>query len=466
MTDTNPHDFPKDFKWGAATSAFQIEGAAFEDGKGASIWDAFSRKPGAIVGGATGDVACDHYHRWASDLDLLKELGVNAYRFSISWPRVIPDGRGKVNKKGLDFYQRLVDGLLERGIQPWVTAYHWDLPLVLEEKGGWLNRDTSSAFAEYAQVLANAMGDRVAAWITLNEPFMSSVLGYGAGTHAPGIRDAKSALAAAHHLLLAHGLSVPVFRVNSRGAASSNVGIALSLNRVEAASDSGGDQLAARVLEGLLNRWFLDPIFGREYPSDLSMFVQHLMPEFPSRDLDDIGVGIDFLGVNYYTRQLVRAPTKNTVPVGMNAILKTLGLPLEVVPENERGNPVTAMDWEVYPDGLLSLLHELQRDYDPKSIVITENGAAYADTLEADGSINDSARVAYLQAHLARAASAIQEGVPLEGYFAWSMMDNLEWTEGFEKCFGLYHTDFATQERRLKASGKWYQDFIRQARER
>lgn len=466
QTEPNPHDFPSDFKWGAGTSAFQIEGAALEDGKGASIWDAFSRQPGAIADGATGDVTCDHYHRWASDLDLLKDLGVKAYRFSISWPRVMPEGRGKINKKGLDFYQRLVDGLLERGIEPWVTAYHWDLPLVLEEKGGWPNRDTAYAFADYAEILAQALGDRVAAWITLNEPFNAATLGYGAGTHAPGRMDPKAVLSAAHHLLLAHGLCVPLLRANSRGAASSKVGIALSLNQVEAASEGGGDLLAARVLEGLLNQWFLDPIFAKGYPSDLSMFVQHLMPEFPSRDLDDIGVGIDFLGVNYYTRQLVRAPRKDTAPVGMNATLRTLGLPLEVVPETERGHPVTAMGWEVYPDGLLALLTELQRDYEPKSIVITENGAAFTDAPGPDGTIQDTARVEYLKAHLARAASAIKAGVPLEGYFAWSLMDNLEWTEGFEKRFGLYHTDFATQERRLKTSGAWYRDFVRQATER
>lgn len=461
----NPHDFPADFRWGLATSAFQIEGAALEDGKGPSIWDAFSRLPGAIAGGATGDVACDHYHRMASDLDLIADLGVNAYRFSISWPRVMPEGRGQVNAKGLDFYQRLVDGLLERGIEPWVTAYHWDLPLALEQKGGWPNRDTAYAFAEYAELLSRALGDRVSGWITLNEPFNAATLGYGAGTHAPGRRDPKAVLAAAHHLLLAHGLSVPVLRANSRGVAASNVGIALSLNRVEAASSGHADQLAAQVLEGLLNRWFLDPIFSRGYPGDLSIFVQQLMPEFPSRDLEDIGVGIDFLGVNYYTRQLVRAPKAGTEMLGMNAMLRTLGLPLEVVPETERGNPVTAMGWEVYPDGLFSLLNELNREYAPKSMVITENGAAFTDRLETDGTITDTSRLDYLASHLERVASAITAGVPLGGYFAWSLMDNLEWAEGFEKPFGLYHTDFATQERRLKASGAWFRDFVRNARE-
>lgn len=461
-----PQDFPRDFKWGVATSAFQIEGAALQDGKGASIWDAFSRQAGAIAGGATGDVACDHYHRWASDLDLIAALGVNAYRFSVSWPRVIPDGRGQVNAKGLDFYERLVDGLLGRGIEAWVTAYHWDLPLELEARGGWPNRDTAFAFAEYAEVLAKTLGDRVAGWMTLNEPFNAATLGYGSGTHAPGRKEPRAVLSAAHHLLLAHGLSVPVLRVNSRGRAASNVGIALSLNQVEAASSGAGDQLAGRVLEGFLNRWFLDPIFARGYPSDLTMFVQQYMPEFPSRDLDDIGVGIDFLGVNYYTRQLVRAPQKGTPAVGMNATLKELGLPLEVVPEIERGNPVTAMGWEVYPDGLLALLKGLHREYEPKSIVITENGAAFPDGFGPGGKIHDAARLEYLQAHLGRASGALKDGVPLGGYFAWAMMDNLEWSEGFEKRFGLYHTDFVTQERRLKSSGAWYRDFVRQARAR
>ena len=460
-SEPDPAGFPRDFKWGVASSAYQIEGAASEDGKGASIWDAFSRLPGAIAGGATGDVACDHYHRLESDLDLIAALGVNAYRFSVSWTRVIPDGRGRVNPMGLDFYQRLVDGLLERGIEPWVTLYHWDLPLALEEKGGWPVRDTPFAFADYAEVVARALGDRVAGWITLNEPFNAATLGYGAGTHAPGRREPGAVLAAAHHLLLAHGLGVPVLRANSRGRAASNVGIALSLNRVEAASGSAGDQLAGRVLEGFLNRWFLDPIFARGYPSDLTMFVQQLMPDFPSKDLDDIGAAIDFLGVNYYTRELVRAPRPGTPREGMNAVLKQLGLPLEVVPEAERGHQVTEMGWEVYPDGLLDLLKELQRNYDPKSIVITENGSAFPDAPDLNGTVQDDSRLAYLKAHLERASTAIAAGVPLEGYFAWSLMDNLEWAEGFEKRFGLYRTDFTTQERHLKASGAWFRDFVR-----
>jgi beta-glucosidase len=466
MRGVNPQDFPRDFRFGVATSAYQVEGAAFEDGKGASIWDAFVQQPGAILDGSTGEVACDHYHRLEADLDLIAALGVNAYRFSISWPRVFPTGRGKINARGVDYYERLIDGLLGHGIEPWATLYHWDLPITLEEHGGWPVRDTAFAFAEYAERMANLLGDRVAGWITLNEPFNAATLGYGAGTHAPGRRNPRATLAAAHHMLLAHGLSVPILRANSRGMASSNVGIALSLNHVEAATDGAGDNLAARVLDGFLNRWFLDPIFNRGYPGDLEMFVQAQMPDFPEKDLDDIGVGLDFVGVNYYTRHLVRAPKPGTVMDGMNALLKQLGLPIEVVPEAERGNAVTEMGWEVYPDGLLEVLKRVYRHYEPRALVITENGVAFADRFEPDGSILDESRRAYLESHLEVALRALQEGVPLEGYFCWSLMDNFEWAEGVSKRFGLYHVDFASQERRLKHSGQWFRDVVRQARNR
>jgi beta-glucosidase len=432
--------FPKNFVWGAATSSYQIEGSTQIDGRGQSIWDTFAATPGKTRNGENGDPGCDHYRRWESDLDLMKDMGLEAYRFSVAWPRVIPNGRGQVNEKGMAFYERLVDGMLERGITPWLTMYHWDLPQALEDKGGWPNRDTVHAFEEYAQVLSHRLGDRVKHWITHNEPWCMAVLGYGLGIFAPGLKDKKLELQTAHHLLLSHGLSVPIIRENSKDV---QVGMAPNLWPIYPASDSSEDELAASRMDGFANRWYLDPIYGRGYPQDMLEAYAQVLPKILDGDLEKIAAPTDFLGVNYYIRHVVKHAANEN---GLEMVQTDL----------ER----TDMGWEIYPDGLRELMVRLKNDYPVKSLIITESGACFDDTL-IEGQINDEGRRKYLERHLESAHAAIQEGAPLDGYFAWSLMDNYEWAEGYARRFGLVHVDFETQERTIKKSGLYYRSFLR-----
>lgn len=444
--------FPKNFIWGVATSAYQIEGGWKEEGKGESIWDRFSHTPGKIEDGTNGDVACDHYHRWREDIALMKSLGIEAYRFSVSWPRIIPTGRGEVNRAGLDFYSRLVDGLLEASILPFLTLYHWDLPQALQDEGGWPARTTAEAFAEYADVVSRHLGDRVKHWITHNEPAVAGFQGYLTGRHAPGIRDWNAALRAAHHLLLSHGWAVPIIRGNSRKA---ELGIALNLMPAVPASASAADFDACRHFDGYLNRWFLDPLYGRRYPADMvaSYMAQgHLPAEgltfVEDGDFEAIAAPTDFLGVNYYTRAILRyenAPDnlpQTTVPS----------------PESER----TEMGWEVYPEGLCDILNRLHFEYQPRKIYVTENGASYSDGPDTDGRVRDERRVNYLRHHLACAHRAIQNGVPLAGYFIWSLMDNFEWVKGYTQRFGVVWIEYETRQRTPKDSALWYKETIAQ----
>ncbi len=440
--------FPQDFLWGVATSSYQIEGAVNEDERGPSIWDTFSATLGKVHNGESGAIACDHYHRWEADLDLMQKLGVNAYRFSTAWPRIMPNGTGPVNKKGLDFYDRLVDGLLGRGIKPFCTLYHWDLPQTLEDKGGWLNRDIVAAFVDYADVVTTKLGDRVLAYATLNEPWCSAHLGYGTGHHAPGIADTAKSLQAAHHLLLAHGSALSVMR---RNAPKARHGIVLNLYPAQPASDSAQDIAAARRLDGFFNRWYLDPLFKGSYPEDAWAGYGESVPSLQDGDLQTIAAPMDFLGVNYYTRSLVADKESGDWP-RVRAV---------TVPDAE----YTEMGWEVYPQGLTDLLLRLHKDFRSLPIFITENGSAFADVLENDR-VHDSARLHYLESHLEAVNEAIAQGVDVRGYFAWSLMDNFEWGHGYAKRFGLVYVDYETQKRVLKDSARWYSDFILRQQER
>jgi beta-glucosidase len=433
--------FPVGFRFGVAMAAYQIEGAVSEDGRGPSIWDTFCRRPGAVAGGDTGDVACDHYHRWREDLDLMASLGVESYRFSIAWPRVQPDGRGALNRAGVDFYRRLCEGLRERGIEPVATLYHWDLPQARQAAGGWAARDTAERFGEYAALMATELGDVVDAWITHNEPWVVAFLGHAEGVKAPGIRDWPTALRVSHHLLLSHGLAVAALR------GTAPVGITLNLAPVR--SD---DPAAALRMDGYMNRWFLDPVLRGRYPDDMVAHYARRYGPFDvvrDGDLALISAPIDFLGVNYYMPQRVRSdPARQPLELG-------------------RVNPVaptTAMGWEVDPDGLHELLVRLRRDYGDVPIYITENGAAFDDPPVVNGTLEDPRRVEYLKSHLAALARAVADGVDVRRYFAWSMLDNFEWEHGFAKRFGLVYVDFSTQRRVLKRSGLWYRDFIASAR--
>lgn len=434
-------EFPPNFLWGAATAAYQIEGAWNEGGKGESIWDRFSHTPGRIIDGSNGDVACDHYHRWPEDVALMKDLGLGAYRFSIAWPRVLPEGRGRVNQVGLDFYSRLVDGLLEAGITPFVTLYHWDLPQALQDAGGWPNRETVEAFVEYAGVVSTALGDRVRNWITHNEPWCISILSHQIGEHAPGWRDPYAALRAAHHVLLSHGRAVPVIRANSPNA---EVGITLNFEWIDAACASEADARAAREADGRFNRWFLDPIYGRHYPADVVAGYEPILPNgldfVQPGDLEQMAVPIDFLGVNYYTRRVAR--DENAAD----------NLPQEIF----ANRPRTEMDWEEYPEGLYKLLNRLHFEYGPRKLYITENGVSYSDGPDANGRIADIRRLNYLRDHFAAAHAAIGNGVPLAGYFVWSLMDNFEWARGYLQRFGIIWVDYETQQRLPKDSALWY----------
>lgn len=432
-------NFPPGFVWGAATASYQIEGAWQEDGKGESIWDRFSHTPGAIEQGDTGDVAADHYHRWRSDIALMRSLGLKAYRFSIAWPRILPQGTGKVNPAGLDFYSRLVDELLASGIEPFATLYHWDLPQLLEDRGGWPARDTAKAYADYVEVVVRRLGDRVKHWMTFNEPYVSAVLGYASGIHAPGRRDIQAAADATHHLLLGHGWAVPVIRRDSPGA---EVGIVLNMNSVHPASDRDADIVAAQLQDGLLNRMYADPLSGRSYPQDVVEARRLHLHVVQSGDMSVIATPIDFLGINNYTREVIEAGVDDW------GVFKDDGI--------ER----TAMGWEVYPVGHYEVLMRVMRDYAFKSLYITENGAAYADQIGPDGQVHDPQRVSYLERYITQAGRALAEGAPLKGYFVWSLMDNFEWSYGFGKRFGVVYVDYATQQRIPKTSAAWYSRVI------
>lgn len=433
--------FPTGFVWGVATSAYQIEGGRGEEGKGDSIWDRFSDQ-GRLRD--RGDVACDHYHRWEGDLDLMARLGVGAYRFSVAWTRVIPDGDGEVSQAGLDFYRRLVDGMVERGITPYLTLYHWDLPQSLQDRGGWESRATIDAFTRYASVVAAALGGRVGHWITHNEPWVVTMLGHKDGTFAPGIADWRVALAVGHHLLVSHGRATEVIRSEVDGAM---VGIALDCRPVHPASDHPADVEAARHFDGYRNRWFLDPVFGRGYPDDMVASYTERDRWDPRvvlpGDQEAIATPIDFLGINYYTTLAMSAGREESEASG--------------VPSGPHPPPgYTEMGWRIDPEGLRRYLEQIHTTYRPSSILITENGASYSDGPDATGRVRDTRRIAYLDAHIRAVEAARGAGVPLDGYFVWSFMDNLEWLEGFSSRFGLVWVDQESGRRLPKDSFHWY----------
>lgn len=440
--------FPEGFVWGVATAAYQIEGAHDEDGRGPSIWDTFCRQPGKIENGDTGDVAADHYHRWPEDVRLMAELGLQAYRFSISWPRILPEGKGKVNPAGLDFYSRLVDALLAHDIQPFVTLYHWDLPQALQDQGGWANRDTARYFAEYAHLVARRLGDRVTHWITHNEPLVVVAAGHLQGIHAPGIQDPMVAFRVAHHLLLSHGYAVEAIRDE---VPSSQVGITLNLTPIHPASESEADQQAARRLDGLTNRMFLDPVLKGRYPEDVLDLLGPLFPPTEPDEMSRIAAPLDFLGVNYYTRAVIRHDP--------NSLLFQIGW---VQPQ---GSEYSEM-WEIYPPGIYEILTRVWTDYGQgpdaplRALYITENGIPVPDMPDAEGKVHDPRRIRYLRDHLIQVHRAIAEGVPLRGYFVWSLLDNFEWAYGYRMRFGLVYVDYQTQKRTIKDSGRWYTEVI------
>ena len=436
--------FPETFRWGVATAAYQIEGAVREDGRGESIWDRFCHTPGKIKNGETGDIACDHYHLYPQDIQLMQEMGLRNYRFSIAWPRILPSGRGQVNAAGLDFYERLVDALLKAGIEPFVTLYHWDLPQALQDEvGGWVSRETSAAFANYADVVSRRLGDRVKYWITLNEPWVSSFVGHELGTHAPGIQDSRTAWQVSHNLLLGHGLAVPVLRAN--GNPDTRVGITLSLTPVEPATDSEEDRQLVQAADGKQNRWFLDPVFRGSYPQDVldRLARENILPTIEAGDNAIIARPVDFLGLNYYYRTILHRHPDGGIQM--------------VQPE---GAEITTMGWEVYPPGLHTLLSRMHNEYHVPAIYITENGTAFSDTLGPDGAVHDPRRLSYLREHFLQAQQAISEGVPLLGYFVWSLMDNFEWAHGYTPRFGTVYVDYPTQRRIVKDSGHWYSQVI------
>jgi len=449
-------ELPRGFELGVATAAYQIEGAVHEGGRGPSIWDTFSHTPGRVVGGDTGDIACDHYHRYADDVRLMGDLGVDSYRFSVAWPRVQPEGRGATNPAGLAFYDRLVDALLEQGIAPAVTLYHWDLPQALEDGGGWRSRDTAQRFAEYAALVHDHLGDRVQRWITLNEPFCSSFLGYANGRHAPGAQEGEGALAAAHHLLLGHGLAVAALRADAR--VGQQVGITLNLQPVSADTSSAEDVAASERALLRANLLFTDPVLEGRYP-DLARETYGALTDFGylhDGDLATIAAPLDFLGVNYYYSSRVRAaPYAQDVPARRTA--DDLGTQDVISPDEER----TAMGWPVEPAGLTRLLEWLRDAYPAlPPVYITENGRACDDVVGPGGQVDDPDRVRYLASHLRAVADAIDAGVDVRGYYCWSLMDNFEWAEGYTKRFGLVHVDYATQQRTPKASFGWFRALI------
>ena len=456
----NAPPFPPGFLFGAATSAYQIEGGHDADGKGPSVWDRFTRRPGRVHRAHTGDVACDTYHDFRADVDIMRRLGLGAYRFSISWPRVLPRGRGAVNEPGLDYYDRLVDALLDANIVPFVTLFHWDMPQALQdEMGGFAGRDCAAHFADYAEVVAGRLGDRVGHWITLNEPWVYATLGHLRGLHAPGRANPWVFLRVVHHQLLGHGLAAE--RLRARHAAA-QVGLSLNLSPIYPATDSEGDRAAARLADQAVNRLFLDPLIRGRYPEPLWSRLRLFRSPIAPGDMVTIAAPLDFVGVNYYTRARVRRAWyipflglwPEGFPVGMGS----------ATPEaegRESGRRYSEMGWEVYPAGLFEMLWRLKTEYGNPPVYVTENGAAYPDTLTADGRVHDEARRDYLEQHLSVIAAAARAGVDARGYFVWSLMDNFEWTYGYDRRFGLVYVDFATQRRVIKDSGLWYREFIR-----
>ncbi|WP_116997083.1 GH1 family beta-glucosidase [Desertimonas flava] len=427
--------FPATFRWGSATSAYQIEGAVAADGRGESIWDRFCATPGAIADGSSGAEACDHYRRWADDIALMRDLGLQAYRFSIAWPRIVPDGVGAINQRGLDFYERLVDGLLAAGIEPAPTLYHWDLPQALQDRGGWTVRATAEAFADYASVVLERLGDRVPRWMTLNEPFVSANHGYVTGEHAPGIRDERAGLAAAHHLLVGHGLALGRIRDL---APTAQAGIVLNFTPVVPASDEPADVAAAELVDGVENRWYVEPLAGLGYPADTRERLGWDGGEILDGDLELIAGRIDALGVNFYSRSVASADREAT---------------------DERAVPRTSMGWEIHPPSLGGLLRRLHEHYGFSRYVITENGAAMPDEERSDdGRVADHDRIRYVAAHLAEVHDAIGEGIPVEGYFVWSLLDNFEWAHGYGPRFGLVEVEPGSLRRVPKASAEWYRE--------
>ncbi len=447
--------FPEGFLWGTATASYQVEGAVNEDGRGLSIWDTFSHTPSKVYRGDTGDIACDQYHRLEEDLDLMADLGLRAYRFSVAWPRIQPEGSGSAKGEGLDYYRRLVEGLRERSIEPMITLYHWDLPQALEDRGGWTSRETSERFAEYAGIMYEALADSVRFWITLNEPWVSAWMGYGTGVHAPGYEDTSKALAATHHLLLGHGLALE--RMRSLGNGDDQLGITLNLAPVRAASDDPADAEAARRVDGNANRLYLDPIFRGSYPEDMR---EHYSGESDfsfvrDGDLDKISAPLDFLGVNYYVRHtVVHGRRESRLKAAMR--FSSVGAATILPP----GVETTAMGWPVEPDGFTELLVRLHEEYTQIPLYITENGIAVHDYVDPEGDVDDEERVAFLDAHFRAAHAAIERGVDLRGYMVWSLLDNFEWAEGYSKRFGIVFVDYGTQRRIPKMSAGWYRGVI------
>ncbi|MBO2521368.1 MAG: beta-glucosidase [Clostridia bacterium] len=442
MEECKVYRFPEGFVWGAATASYQIEGSPLADGAGESIWHRFSHTEGNTHNGETGDVACDHYRRYREDVALMKELGLKAYRFSISWPRVLPEGKGRINPKGLDFYDRLVDELLENGIEPFATIYHWDLPGALHDLGGWINPEIEHWFADYAAVLFLRLGDRVKRWITLNEPWCSAHLGYVTGHHAPGLRDQWAGLRAAHHLLLAHAAAVEVYRASGL---QGQIGITVNINATHAGDDAPETLAVVRRVDTYNTRFFLEPLFKGSYPEELAQHFGRAWPKVTAGDLERIAQPMDFLGINYYTRLIfAKDPATGTV----RQVKSTA--------------PYTDMGWEVYPEGLYEVLKRVHEMAGPLPLYVTENGAAFPDRIRPDGTVSDPERTDYLRQHFIQAHRCIQDGIPLAGYFVWSLMDNFEWAFGYSKRFGVVHVDFETQKRTVKESGRFFSRVIAQ----
>jgi beta-glucosidase len=439
---------PRDFRLGAATAAIQIEGALHADGRGESIWERFANTPGRVANGDRLDVACDHYRRWREDVNLIGALGLDSYRFSISWPRVMPDGRGPVNSRGIDFYRRLAEGLREHGVRPLATLYHWDLPQALQDEGGWAARMTADRFSEYAFAVVDGLGEVVDEWVTLNEPWVVAFAGYAYGTKAPGLTDWRAAIRASHHVNLAHGYAVEVLRETAPGA---KVGATLNLEPVHPHTESDADREAAARVDGNLNRWFADAILKGAYPEDmLALYARRIgsLDFIRDGDLDLISLPTDFLGLNYYRPQRVVSD-----PDGLLGA-RTVGSP----------PPLTDMGWAVRPEGLVEILVRMRDEYGNPPILVTENGACYDDPPASNGSVGDPERLAYLRVHLDAVARAIAAGVDVRGYYVWSLLDNFEWEHGYRSRFGIVHVDYETQKRTPKASARWYRDLIRRVR--
>ncbi len=450
---TNASDFPRDFLWGVATAAYQIEGAVVEDGRAPSIWDTFSHTPGRTHNGDTGDLAVDHYHRFADDVALMAELGIGAYRFSIAWSRILPQGTGSLNEAGVDFYRRLCEELTGAGITPMVTLYHWDLPQALQDRGGWLNRESVDWFAEYATVAKEGLGDLIAMWATLNEPWCSAFLGHSSGEHAPGIREPGQSFVAAHHLMLAHHAGIRAMRATNRHD-HDQLGIVLNLIPAWPVSDSPEDELAAASVDATSNRLFTGAVFDGRYPEEILGYIDRyrVNDQIDTEELARAVEPIDFLGVNYYNvnhvEHVAGEPAPGAWPGSWEArVARPPGV-------------LTEMGWGVEPEGLLWMLERVGREHPEIPLYICENGAAYPDVVLADGSVVDPERIAYLEGHIETVHSALQRGVDVRGYFVWSLLDNFEWSLGYDKRFGIVRVDLETMERTIKASGHWYRDFI------